>query len=127
MQIKAMCKTCGKSGKLEIGDRTREQVEEFFTHPMGHCPFGNHVELGPWNKHIEVDWDSIEEGEPLPTLEEFRASLQEQGYVTYLTNEIADAPFEITGFAMGFPMTEPEVGLSFTSAPTGERVYYYKP
>lgn len=65
------CKKCGGRFKLDIGEHTREKVEEALAkRDTWTCP-GQHVELsGPMN-YITIDWSSIEIGEAPQTPEEY--------------------------------------------------------
>jgi hypothetical protein len=130
MQVNGTCNKCGNQCWFEIGDATREQVAAMMDKPMGECPCnGHHVELGNMSRYIELDWDTLREGERPLTTDEFRAQLVEKGYTTFTTEELRANQIEITGFAFGLPMAKRNgaaINLDFASAPDGTRIYFVR-
>lgn len=124
------CKKCGSTIKLDIGDKTKEEVIGSFKkrkHEPFTCP-GKHVELtGAYPNFWELDEWELEEGSA-PTDEGFLTKLKEEYEEVYDTHEIAKR-YEITSFCMGMCMarelgTGVEAMFDFKSSPGGKRYYF---
>jgi transcription elongation factor Elf1 len=119
------CNKCGLDFDVDIGDKTREEVE---TNKTGiKCP-GHHVELMPKPDDFTIDWSSIKNGSAL-TDDEWLKEMKYYYSEVYEKDELEKANIEITGFVIGEPMakdtrTGEDIVLSFATAPSGKRYYY---
>jgi hypothetical protein len=126
MLANVYCKKCGETGKFDVGPDIKTVKDAQAAIEDAHiqsCPFGNHVELSD----IEYEVLGMEEGEARSD-EDVLAEMAEQGRITWTdTGEMQDAGVEITAFVYGFPIANiggQDFTLSFTSLPSGKRVYY---
>jgi hypothetical protein len=57
MFVTGQCKKCGGRPIFDIGDLSREQVENWMDKTdFGHCSVGWHVELGKMSDYYVLDW-----------------------------------------------------------------------
>lgn len=61
MFIVGQCNKCKNYGLLDIGEHSRDEVDDFLEKAeFGECSFGGwHVELGKMGEYIELDWDEV--------------------------------------------------------------------
>lgn len=123
------CKTCGETFSLDIGTKSRDEIEAGFAKQGAgfECP-GHHVEIGARADHWEIDWSTLREGKA-PSDDEFLQNLKEQYQEVYDTDQLRASDIEITSFSFGLPIAKSKIDgsditLDFTSAPSGKRYYY---
>jgi hypothetical protein len=125
MLLKVHCKKCDVDFKMDIGEKSKDEIrvslgkrQEF------ECP-GHHVELnGPLNY-----WElgEVIPGEA-PTEADWLADKQARGIRLYSNDEVRDL-FSCDGFSMGLfcgknKKTGESVVLDFCNSPEGHRYYY---
>lgn len=123
MMLKGTCKGCGCTIKLDIGNKTLDEVKESLGKQDGFsCP-GHHVELNsPYPHYWNIDeWELIEGS--APTDEEVLAELKKKFVEVIDTEEMTNRHI-ITGFSSGYPITNDGNNWNFTTAPSGKRFYY---
>ena len=128
MLVNVKCSKCGESTKIDIGDKTKEEVEKYLEMKGGFECYGYHVEFGKRSNFWTIDWDSIQEGSS-PTEEQFLIDLRNDYKEVYKNQEIGEK-YKVTGFSCGMCMVQnKETGkgecFDFASSPKGER-YYFK-
>lgn len=129
MLVKAKCKICRQEGLFDIGDLTREQVEEKLSHMKSfQCSFGNHTEaIGPLELY-DFDWDNLAEGQA-PSEEDFLTSLKSQYSEVYTLEELQEI-YEPESFLYGMCMCHPKKDpdemavFNLIRSPEGKRYYY---
>ena len=122
MILKGKCEECGTEIKLDIGDKTLEEATESLAkRETFECP-GHHVELcSPYPAYWNIDtWERVDGS--APTKEEFLGTLKAK-YKEVLTTSEMHGRNVITGFAMGFVMTNDNISWDFVNSPDGERFY----
>jgi hypothetical protein len=121
MILKGPCKKCGTEVKLDIGEMTVEGAIEKLSKQDGgfQCP-GHHVEISaPVPTYWDIaTWEQMEG--KAPTEEEFLAKLKNEYVEVRTTDEMRGL---ITGFAMGFPITNDGKNWDYAHSPKGQRYY----
>lgn len=76
--VKASCRKCGETFDLNIGENSREEVENLLRQQRTvNCP-GQHVELSGPLDYWELHWDQVGEREEPPSDEEYGQKLVEE-------------------------------------------------
>ena len=123
MILQGNCKKCHTEIKLDIGDKTVEEVVfQLEQRKSFECP-GHHVELGsPYPHYWKVEeWDQVEG--TAPTEEEWLEELRSRCVEVLSTDEMRSRDI-ITSFCYGLPMTSDGHNWDFTQSPSGKRYYY---
>jgi len=125
MLLNVTCKKCGIKYKIDIGNKTVDQVKETLKkQDTFSCP-GNHVELsGPLDYLIIGE---IGSGSALSD-PEWLTQKKKEGY-TLLTSDEVREKFTCTGVSMGLfcgfnKETKEKVVLDFMNSPAGVRYYF---
>lgn len=60
MFVKGYCRKCGGEPIFNIGNETKETVEQWMRKTMfGHCAVGWHVEIGNMINYYVIDWSTL--------------------------------------------------------------------
>lgn len=125
--INFTCKKCGGTYKLDIGDKTREEVEASLRkQETFECP-GHHFELTNPLNFWTLDWESLTESEKI-TEEKWLQDLKSKYKEVYNKQELGEKHEDIH-FSYGFCITtNKETGekavFDFATSPEGTRYYF---
>lgn len=126
MLLNVTCKKCGLKYKIDIGDKTPDEVRENMKKQDNFsCPVGNHIELSsPVNYLVFGD---VEPGQALAD-PDWLDQKKKEGYTLMNSDEVREK-FTCTGFSMGLycgtnKKTGEKVVLDFMNSPAGVRYYY---
>jgi hypothetical protein len=126
MMYTIYCHKCNERSKLDIGDKTKEEVQKWLNDSQyGFQCFGNHVEIGARSEYWTIDWNNPIDAKA-PTEDEFLQELKSKFKEVYTTKELQDK-YTIQGFSSGMCVVETENGekkvFDFTHSPKGTRYY----
>ena len=124
---KATCSQCGEQFSINMGELTKnEAVANLKKWDSFECP-GHHVEFGSPLNYWNIDWDSVEEEEPI-TEEQWLTNLKSKYKHVYsaqeFNNRFTDVQFMYGVVSAKNKLTDEKMVLDFTNSPEGKRYYY---
>lgn len=128
MLLIGTCSKCKTEIKLDIGDKTPEQVKkELSKWESFNCP-GKHTEVeSPYPSYWNLDKWKLVEGKS-PTEEDWVKDLKEKVGEIFTTKELEEK-FNVKGFSMGLCAAKrkdngKDAVFNYVHSPKGERYYF---